>query len=223
MNKILLLTPDRDDRPEFLEHCRWQMLRQTLKPGAHFVINGPGERGVVDIVPRLKKGVKMAIENGFEYCFIIENDDYYPDDYLEKMMFYFNLWKETELLGIGETIYYSLQHKKWRVLTHPERSSLFCTAFRIQGLKNYQWPDDRLLYFDMHLWTYKCTKKLITFSDPPIGIKHGTGFCPGNYHNGIVNGKQAKNMNNDDNLMWLKEHVRQESFEFYKKMIQSEN
>jgi hypothetical protein len=54
-------------------------------------------------------------------------------------------------------------------------------------------------------------------------MKHGTGFCPGNYHNGIVNGKPAKNMNNDDNLMWLKEHVRPEGFEFYKKMIQSEN
>lgn len=52
---------------------------------------------------------------------------------------------------------------------------------------------------------------------PPIGIKHGIGFCPGNYHNGIVNGHQAKDMHEDKNMRWLERRIRPESFEFYQK------
>jgi hypothetical protein len=222
MSKIALITPDRNDRPEFLEHCRFQMSRQTLKAGAHFIINYPEKESVIDIVPRIKKGIKIAIDEGFEYCFVIENDDYYPDNYIEKMMFWFNHLPALVLAGLLQTTYYSLQNKSWRVLSHPGRSSLFCTAFRISGLKDFKWPDNDLLYFDIHLWAYNCPKKIIILGHPPIGIKHGIGFCPGNYHNLIVNGKPAKNMHADNSLDWLKKRVRPESFEFYKKMMENE-
>jgi hypothetical protein len=216
MNDIALITPDRGDRPEFLEHCIWQMQRQTLRLGSHFIINGLGKEGVVDIVPRIKRGIKNAMEEGYDICFIIENDDYYPDDYLERMMANF---KNTDLLGIDETIYYSLQLKRWRNFSHPGRSSLFSTAFRISGLSDYRWPDNQLLYFDMHLWAHKCKKTLIALQHPPIGMKHGKGFCPGNYHNGLVNGKLARHMYEDNYLEWLRKNVREESFILYKKMI----
>jgi hypothetical protein len=221
MSNIALITPDRGDRPEFLDHCRWQMERQTIKNLMHFVIDDPGIDGVVDIVPRIRKGIQLAKDGGFEYCFIIENDDYYPDNYIEAMMVYFNHSSGTDLLGLDRTIYYSLQSKSWKILPHLGRSSLFCTAFKISGLSNYRWPNDQLLYFDMHLWAHNCRKKLVSLAQVPIGMKHGTGFCPGNYHNGIVNGKKVRNMNTDGNLGWLKKRVRPESFEFYSKIIKS--
>jgi hypothetical protein len=224
MIKIALITPDRGDRPEFLDHCRWQMQRQTIKGAKHFIIGEPGIDGVVDIVPRVKKGIKLASEEGFDHCFIIENDDYYPDNYLEKMLYHFR--DETGLLGICETIYYSLQLQGWMLFSHPGRASLFCTAFRISSLQNYAWPDDQLLYFDRHLWMHKCKKSLIALGHPPIGIKHGNGFCPGNYHNGIVNGKPARNMKVDTSMQWLRKRTRPESFKFYSdysnKLIKSE-
>jgi hypothetical protein len=83
MKKIVLITPDRNDRPELLEHCKYQMLRQTLRPYDHLVVNFDAVQGVVDIVPRVKKGIKIAGEMGADSCCIIENDDYYPDNYLE--------------------------------------------------------------------------------------------------------------------------------------------
>lgn len=214
MNKIALITPDRGDRPEFLEHCKWQMQRQTIKNFTHFIIGEPGVDGVVDIVPRIRRGIQLAHHAGFEYCFIIENDDYYPDNYLERMMA--NFPYSAGLLGLDDTIYYSLQQKAWMSFTHPGRASLFCTAFRLSALSDYKWPDDQMLYFDMHLWSFNCFKTLIKLSHPPIGMKHGSGFCPGNYHNGIVNGKPAKKMYQDADMSWLRKRIRPESFAFYR-------
>ncbi len=170
--------------------------------------------GVVDIVPRVRKGIALAAAAGIEYCFIIENDDYYPDNYIEKMMFHFH--QGIGLLGIDQSIYYSLQSKSWMVFSHPNRASLFCTAFRISALQNYKWPADQLLYFDRHLWAHACKKAFPCLGHPPIGMKHGNGFCPGNYHNGMVNGHKVRNMRPDDNMQWLEKRVRPESFEFYR-------
>ena len=213
--KICLITPDRNDRPEFLKHCIWQMERQTLRAGAHFIISDPCINGVVDIVPRIKKGIVLAKEMGFEYCFIIENDDFYPDDYIERMSEYFD--RGTAMVGIAETTIYSLQYNSYRMSQHPGRSSLFCTAFKISELDNYTWPDDTLLYFDMHLWKHQCKKEFATLQHPPIGIKHGIGFCPGNFHNGVSNGAPMKRFVDDCNHEWLRSRVRKESFEFYQK------
>jgi hypothetical protein len=217
LKKICLITPDRNDRPEFLAHCRWQMERQTVGACAHFVMNAPAVEGLVDIVPRVRWGVDMARSLGYEYCFIIENDDYYPDDYIERMM---EGLRWAAMVGTINTTTYILQQKCYRTTLHPGRSSLFLTGFKTKALERYTWPDDRMLYFDVHLWQHTCSKNFINFNGwGPVGIKHGVGFCPGNFHNGIVNGKPAKNMTEDSNSEWLRKHVRKESFEFYKKFI----
>lgn len=214
--KICLITPDRNDRPEFLEHCVWQMQRQTVKAGDHFVINYPGEEGVVDIVPRIKKGIAMAKAGGFDYCLIIENDDYYPDEYIEKMQRYFD---QVSLIGIDSTVLYSLQYPGYRVSAHPGRASLFCTAFKVSEMDRLQWPEDTLLYFDIHLWQHQCHKAFAFLPRGPIGIKHGEGFCPGNFHNGICHGRPMGKFTNDFSYDWLKSYVRKESFDFYKQKM----
>ena len=211
--RIAAITPDRGDRPEFLEHCIMQMKRQTM-PVEHIVVGYAGKEGVIDIVPRIRHGINIARMKGIDLCLIIENDDYYPDNYAEKMSQCFS--SGAALIGLEETIYYSLQNRSWRNFLHLGRASLFCTGFRISGLQEYVWPDDQLLYFDMHLWKADVSKKLIQINHPPIGMKHGAGFCPGNYHNNLVNGKQASGMRPDDKMAWLQRRIRPESFEFYR-------
>jgi hypothetical protein len=171
---------------------------------------------VVDIVPRIKKGIKLAKEAGFEFCFIIENDDYYPDWYLEKMTKFFNLG--ADMVGIQETLIYSLQTPGYRLSSHPGRSSLFSTAFRISALENYIWPEDTLLYFDVHLWKHACVKQFMNPSYQPTGIKHGEGFCPGNFHNGVCNGRSMRGFVDDSKYTFLKGRVRSQSFAFYQSL-----
>jgi hypothetical protein len=211
--KLCLITPDRNDRPEFLEHCKWQMERQTVRAGHHYIINDkPRSQSEVDIVPRIKLGMAMALRDGFESCLIIENDDYYPDDYVARMSEYLH---QSLMVGIDQTVYYNIQQPSFRRLFHAGRSSLFCTGVNMKAIEDYQWPENGLLYFDIHLWKHTCWKVFQAFTYGPVGIKHGTGFCPGNFHNGIVNGKPAKGMIDDRDYHWLKSQVRAESFEFY--------
>ena len=215
--KICAITPDRNDRPEFIEHCKWQMERQTRRLDAHFIINYPAEKGVVDIVPRIKKGIDDAINAGFDACLIIENDDYYPDNYVNEMS---RLFYKASLIGISITEYYSLEYTGVKIFNHPGRASLFCSGFLLEDMKRFVWPSDKLLYLDLYLWKSNLSKYLTVLENNPLGIKHGLGFSPGNYHNKIVNGKLIKKkINADHNLVWLTGRVRSESFEFYKKII----
>jgi len=215
--KIACITPDRNDRPDFLEHCKWQMARQTIKPVEHIIINYPCTNGEVDIVPRIRTGLNQAIAKGCDACLIIENDDYYPDNYIETML---PLFEQAQLIGIYKTEYYSLEIPGIKAFDHSGRASLFCTGIRLDAYNKINYPADNLLYFDLHLWNQNITKKLIDFKDKPLGMKHGIGFSPGNFHNKIVNGKPAdKKLHRDNNLLWLKNRVRPESFDFYKRLI----
>lgn len=216
MPKIVLITPDRNDRPELLEHCKYQMERQTMKC-EHLIINYEGKPGVVDIVPRVKEGIRQATELRADYLLIIENDDYYPDNYVETMAKYL---KRFGIVGSDRTIYYSLQFNCLKVLGHPGRASLFLTGFEIDCMKHFPWPDETMLYFDIYLWQRISARRgFAHFICPPVGMKHGSGFTPGNFHNGVVNGKSMKGMIEDPQRKWLQGHVRKESFEFYQKFM----
>jgi hypothetical protein len=215
--KVILITPDRNDRPEFIEHCRYQMERQTFRAYDHLVINHDPVPGVVDIVPRVRMGVNIAADMKADYCMIIENDDYYPDNYVETVVKYLERF---EIAGADKSIYYSLQHNCLKILEHPGRASLYLSAFRTESMKSFVWPEDTMLYFDIYLWANHQGRKGFTkFAYTPIGLKHGNGFTPGNFHNGVVNGKGMKGMIPDPGRNWLKSHTRKESFEFYQKLM----
>lgn len=214
--RVLLLTPDRNDRPDFLDHCRYQMGRQTLK-AEHLVVNYDPTPVVVDLVPRVKKGLEAARSMNADCVLIIENDDYYPDNYVELMVRALDRFK---IVGSDRTIYYSLQQNSLKIMNHPGRSSLFLTGFLVDPMKEFPWPDDTMLYFDIHLWQrFLGRRGFISFPQTPIGMKHGVGFSPGNFHNCIVNGRKMTGMLPDPGRKWLKGHVRKESFEFYQRMF----
>jgi hypothetical protein len=216
-HKVILITPDRNDRPELLEHCKFQMRRQTLMPYDHLIINFEAVPGIVDIVPRVKSGLRIARDLGADLCLIIENDDYYPDNYIETVVKHL---EQFDVCGADKSIYYCLQHNCLRTFSHPGRSSLYLTSFRVSAMETFPWPEDTMLYFDIHLWEKITGRKgFINFPQPPIGMKHGSGFSPGNYHNGIVNGKGMKGMIPDPKRQWLRSHTRKESFEFYQSFI----
>lgn len=210
--KIVLITPDRNDRPELLEHCKYQMQRQTVK-AEHLIINYEATPGVVDIVPRVKEGIRQAKELGADHLLIIENDDYYPDNYVETML---KCLKRFGIVGCDRTIYYSLQYNCLKIMAHPGRSSLFLTGLEIACMKHFPWPEDTMLYFDIYLWQKIAARRgYAHFPSPPVGMKHGSGFTPGNFHNGVVNGRAMKGMMPDPDRKWLRSHIRKESFEFY--------
>jgi len=214
--KFCAIIPTREDRPGFLDHCLMQMNRQTVKPVEIFIIGKkyiePVQR-LPDIKQRVMYGIKLAKEHGIDYCYIIEDDDYYPDEYFESMSF-----NNYDFVGIESTIQHHIVFRKYLNLHHACRSSLYCTGLKISSLEGFNWNAAQPVFLDIDLWDFINTKdKLMIFHKPdkfPIGIKHGIGMCGGVSHNNI-----NVYTEDDNNYDFLKKNVRKESFEFYMKTV----
>lgn len=208
------ITPDRGDRPEFLAHCKYQIEHQTVKPGDHFIIDYKPINNEPDLIPRIKSGLYKAKQAGYDIVFIIENDDYYPENYFEEMLKPFETFENLQAVGIYETIYYHIGTCKYHVHSHPERSSLFCTAFKLSALENFNWPKATEIFLDLALWEHFKDYTLLRLQNniKPIGIKHGVGFCGGNGHNSNLNYYEMT----DKDFRILSMLVRPESLKFYK-------
>jgi glycosyltransferase involved in cell wall biosynthesis len=209
--KFCCIIPDRGDRPELTAHCLAQLARMTEKPDAVFHINHKPETERVDLIGRVKRGIAQAKAEGFEYVFIIENDDYYPPFYFER---YLAEWGNADFIGDDSTTYYNLRNQTHRTFLHKHRSSLFTTAFKISALNLFDWNDlnPETPFLDLKIWEYARHRKRKFVTSGALGVKHGVGLCGGKGHG-------FKMPNTDPNLVWLKQNVDSGSFEFYNSMV----
>lgn len=212
-----IIIPNRNDRPRLTDHCLFQIESQTKQPDYVFHINEqPKNQHVVDLAYRIKLGIIKGIEIGVEFFYVFENDDYYPNDYLENLERY-RLSGNFELIGFDSTIYYHIGRKQWIKINHPGRSSLFTTGFASKIGYEILNMEDHYLWVDIKLWKTNYSKKLIkmdNYKEFPIGIKHGLGFCGGMGHLPSFNYTF-----NDSKQFWLKKHTRTQSFELYNMLL----
>lgn len=177
--KFAIIIPDRGDRPDFLNHCMWQVGRFSLKPTHVFCINYAPQSENADLVQRIRVGVERAMAEAIDLVFIIENDDSYPADYFNRFQPHFEKY---EFFGDDRTTYYNLRNKTYRTWHHPNRASLFTTGFKISALNNFSWPDDDELFLDIKLWQYARHRKKKFVDTGAVGIKHGLGKTGGKGH-----------------------------------------
>lgn len=202
------IIPDRGDRKELTDHCLWQLSRMTLKPDKIYHIQFPPESDRFDLTERVKQGWRIAKMDGIDWCCIIENDDFYPADYFEKMFSGNNT--DNVFKGSEQTTYYNLKNKTWRKWSHPLRSSLFVSAFHTEVMDDFRWPNNTP-FLDVALWEYADFYTKQFNNTGAVGIKHGLGKCGGKGHRMVME-------NNDYDLEYLKSIVDKESFEFYSKL-----
>jgi hypothetical protein len=208
--KFCAIIPDRGDRPELTEFCLKQIARQTKQPEKVFHIKHKPYTERVDLISRVKLGVTMAKDAGIDWCFIIENDDFYPANYFDRFTPYLD---NHDFLGEEETVYYNLRNLTYKTLEHKFRSSLFTTAFRISSLNNFEWPADTTPFLDIELWKYARFKRRKFIQTGAVGIKHGLGLCGGKGH--------VMNLRNQDlELKELERLTDEMGFEFYKALIE---
>ncbi len=203
------ITPTRVDRPAFLEFCKYQLSRMTVKPDKSYFIDYPPISSSFDLVPRIRLGIEQAKNDGFDLVFIIEEDDWYGSNYFDNI-------PDVDFIGQDSSHYYNLRNNTHQEFSHPKRSSLFTTGFKISALAfGYQFPPHEYINLDVHLWS-KAPKgwganrgSIAMRKTGAIGIKHGIGKCGGRGHKMVMNNK-------DLNWEWLKSNVDQEAFIFYK-------
>lgn len=208
METFAVLTFCRGDRPKFYEHCLWQVERFHFNAPHIKVVHQPDSE-TCDICHRVKRGINIARSEGFTWIVIVESDDFYPVDYLDRIIPYM---KDFDFIGDAESIYYNIRRRTFTELKHPGRASLFTTSFRISALDDFQWPEMTTPFLDMPLWQHARDKYRMKFIDTgTIGIKHGVGKVGGKGH--------AMNLkNHDPELKWLSKFVDADAMEFYKNL-----
>jgi len=209
MDRIATITPNRGgERPKFMEFCKLQLGRMNSE--STIIIDHKPQGNVVDLVPRIKLGIETAKAMGIDRVAIVEDDDWYAQNYLDCI----NL-DDYDFWGWGSTWYYNLRNRTWQRSYHQDtHSSLFCTAFRISALDGFKWPPDTHVWLDVELWRFARHNRRFFLSqgEPPcIGIKHGIGKVGGKAH-----GMEMKHK--DPELAWLKANVNETAFEFYSKL-----
>lgn len=206
---VALLTTTRNDRPKMLEHCREQVKRFTAHYDQHIIVNYEPTGKGFDLTERVYKGFKTAEAQGIDWIVMVEDDDAYKADYLHKLMLKFDT---SDFIGCEFTYYYNIKLRTWERLYHPNRSSLFTTAFRVSAMKNFNWKLAHKLFLDIDIWRYARGHR-VTFTDAgAVGIKgHGEGLAGGKGH-------VMKLKNQDPDLLWLAGKVDKESLEFYKSL-----
>ena len=207
--KVGVIISDRNDRTKLLYHCLKMMDKQTMQPTFIEVVNFEHYNDNFDLTERVRKGFDK-LKSLCDCVLIIENDDYYSENYIETMV---NKWIELgkpDLLGTDYTYYYHIFKKQYRKLIHKGRASLMNTL--INTKLNINWCDDNDVFLDLHLWNKHNGKTFTPENLISVGIKHGIGLCGGSGHNRMVLTE------NDENYKVLKSLVDKESFNFYKNL-----
>lgn len=175
----------------------------NTKPDKSYFICGEPKSDAIDLVPRVKLGIQMAKQDGFDLVFIVESDDFYPKDYFDNI-------PDADFIGSEKTTYYNLRNNTYQDFIHPKRSSLFTTGFKISALKGFNWPADDYPNLDMRLWAMR--KKFRMRETGAIGVKHSVGRCAGRGH-------RFEMKNKDIDSVWLKANTDSDAYEFYKSEI----
>lgn len=207
--KIGIIIPDRSDRPKFLENCIRMMSNQTIKPDIIELVDDKPLSDKPDITWRYRIGYDRLRNKNLDCILLIENDDFYAPDYIEIIV---NEWikrGKPEIIGTNYTIYYHLGLKKHFTMNHQRRASAMNTL--IKPDLTFPWCVDYEPYTDLHLWkalkgsTYG-PEKIIS-----IGMKHGVGLCGGRNHDNHLH----RYINDDSKMLFLRQHMDNESFKFY--------
>ena len=205
------ITPTRGDRGKLLG---FQAERVFSKVPYSIVCCEEPKSDAIDIVPRIKHGIEVAKRHGYDFVFIVEDDDFLVDDY-------FKSWgdlSQYDFVGFSDTVYYHLGNQTYQTFIHPSRSSLFCTGFRISALDSFTWPSDSTKFLDIVLWEYAIrSKKRVSLlpNNPNLGIKgHGIGKAAGKGH-------EMTMANKDKDFQYLKSRVDETSFQFYTNLLKS--
>lgn len=179
--KVGILTPDRGDRPLFLEQWRRMIDRQTLKPEIVELVDYEPLSGDCDISQRYRIGYDKLRDKGLDVIACAESDDVYLPRYLEVMCKGWLDHGKPDIFGICYTVYYHLGIGKSYTLNHPNRSSMMCTL--IKPDLELDWPLDDYPYTDAHLWMHATSRATFRPSEIiTVGLKHGYGKTGGEFH-----------------------------------------
>ena len=219
--KVGVIIPSRGkERPRFLENCWRQIKTQTLQPEWVTIQNYDAESIYKDITQRYRRGYDRLRGCELDIIALMEDDEFYAPDYLEYMVGKWIEYGKPQLFGTSFNWYYNLRMKAYHKMEHHTQSHAMSTL--IKPDINFPWCPDNEAFTDVYLWNLRSHLKGIIFTpDHNIAIcmKHGVGLTGGNSHRH----DDARYINKDPNMDWLRAQLTPESFDFFSTYFSMQN
>src|SRR3990167_4538561 len=111
--KVAIIIPDRGDRPLFIKNCFRLMGMQTKQPDQIIHVNHKPISPSYDLVERFRYGYSQ-VRDDIDVVAIIENDDWYGENYLSEMCLHWVKAGRPEIFGIQNKIYYHIQERRYK-------------------------------------------------------------------------------------------------------------
>ena len=193
--KIGVVTPTRGDRPEFMEMCKLMIRAQSVQPHFQTVVDYAPEIEGNDQRDRVIKGVAEAKAAGCTHVLVMEDDDYYQPDFIEKTL---AAWGTEEIIG---GFYYDIYHIGARKHIHyhgdmdfgtgVKGAPLHSTGFSISAWDTFVVSGylNKKRNLDDDLWTWAQDNDITRTwlkEHTVLSIKHGIGKSAGGSHQASV-------------------------------------
>lgn len=122
--RVGVIIPTRGARPNLLARTLYYLERQTWKANIVRVVDHPPKNVHHDITERYRMGLEELAPK-CDVIFFMEDDDYYPANYIEQMCSFYRIYKNPLVFGIGETYFYHPIHQAYWHLKHPKRACAY--------------------------------------------------------------------------------------------------
>jgi len=211
--RIVVITPTRGDRPQFMEHCRWLVRQQTLQPDEHIVIDYPPVSDEPDYYDRALTGLTQAMRgDGKTLAMFFEDDDYYRRDYIATM---YEQWKahgEPSVFGAFGRYMYNVVSRRFQRPQQYEGSGF--AALCQTAVSEMPSALQRGEILDIPLWRAARTKGVFVNHDIFTSIKHQSGLRGTTEHEyTMTHGEQ-----DGPDMPFLRARVDPYSFVFYRSL-----
>jgi hypothetical protein len=176
---IKIVTPHQvGERDIFLKQLEYYIERQTVKPDEWIVVDHDTGKAK-DLTDRVRIGCERA--KGADLILIMENDDWYAPNYIERMASEWEGAGRPDLIGVDSTWYYHVKTSAYHLLQHPGRASLMSTGISGAAIDRIKWPDEQV-FLDVPLWGQLNSVTFNAHKPISVGIKHGIGNTGGIGH-----------------------------------------
>ena len=146
--KVGVITATNGKRPYLLNQCVEYIDRQTYKVSEYLILQSPEET----LKEKYKQGLEY-LQSKTDIVFFMEDDDYYPPNYIEKMLDMYEWADKPEIFGIGETWFYHPEFRAyWYYKNQDHNACAFQTCVRTDSLGKIDWNQIDDIFVDAGLW-----------------------------------------------------------------------
>jgi hypothetical protein len=182
----------------------WEILKVYPYPSWNYGMNTQARNLAAGINAILSHVRKEDIEG----IFIIEDDDYYRPNYLERMVIRLQGY---DLCGEMNTIYYNVSSRRYLVNGNTIHSSLFQTGFSYNAIPLFE-QSFAHKFIDCLFWSLVPNRIIFKENDLAIGMKG----MPGRGGIGAGHSRQMS-MREDQGMQYLKKLIGNEDAKLYER------